>query len=178
MTRAVVSLSFVMVSLVLSPALGAAQEQPPEIEVVIEPAAAQVEVGVDLDLTIHVTNNGTSDSAALALHIDITSPTRSGSVDPEDWTSRLTRRVGVIGAGQTTSLDWTIKPISGGDFTAYAVALPESGDPEVWPSNGVRLDVQERRTLNPEGVLPVAVGAPIVIGALLLTRIRRSPGRR
>jgi uncharacterized protein (DUF58 family) len=173
MTRAVLALAWVL-SLVALPALVAAQEPPPEIEVVIEPATAEVEVGVEVDLTIRVINNGATDSASLALHIDITSPTRSGSVDPEDWTSRLTRRVGVIAAGQTTSLDWTIKPISGGDFTVYAVALPESGDPEVWPSNGVRLDVQERRTLNPEGVLPVAIGAPIVVGALLLTRIRRS----
>ena len=176
MIRAALALVFVL-SLLASPAFAAAQDAPPDIEVVIEPGEVQVEVGVDVDLTIRVTNHADVDSAALALHIDITSPTRSGSVDPEDWTSRLTRRVGVIAPGQTTSFDWTIKPISGGDFTAYAVALPESGDPEVWPSNGVRLDVQERRTLNPEGILPVAIGAPILVGGLLLTRIRRSSGR-
>jgi hypothetical protein len=161
----------------MSPALVAAQ-QADEIEVIIEPGAVQVEVGVEVDLTVGVTNTGATASPALALHIDITSPTRSGSVDPEDWSSRLTLHVGVLDAGQTVSFDWTIKPISSGNFTLYAVALPESGDPEVWPSNGVRVDVDQRRTLNPEGILPVAIGAPIVIGVLLLTRIRRWPRRR
>ncbi|GJM38716.1 MAG: hypothetical protein DHS20C19_20830 [Acidimicrobiales bacterium] len=147
-----------------------------QIVVVVDPPTADLRLGETTTLTITVTNNGDAPTGRLAVHIDVTSPTGSGSVDPEDWTATLTRRIDSIDPGTTRRLDWRLQPISGGSFVAYAVALPVDGGTDVFASNGVSITVEERRSLNPEGVLPVAVGAPAVVGVLLLGRVRR--GRR
>lgn len=145
-----------------------------DVTVEIEPTSADLRLGESTTLTVTVTNQGAEATGRLAIHIDVTSPTGSGSVDPEDWSPTLTRRIDGLAPGETRQLDWRLQPISGGTFRAYAVALPVAGGSDVFASNGVTLAVEERRSLNPEGVLPVAVGAPAVVGVLLLGRLRRS----
>lgn len=146
------------------------------VSVSVEPASASVDLGQSLVLHVTVTNTGSRPTAALAVHLDITDPSRSASVDPEDWTSTLSRKVDPVPAGGATTLDWPIQPIAGGSFLAYVVALYPAGTNLV-SSNAVRVDVGHRRTLNPSGILAVAIGVPLLIGGLLLTQLRRSRRR-
>lgn len=143
-----------------------------ELEVFVEPSALTVDVGAGIDLTVTITNRGTEASPPLAAHLDITDPTSSGSVDPEDWTATLTRQVGVVEAGGTETIRWPMTPISGGRFVAYVLLIPTEGDQTLTASNVVEVVVDEQRTLNPQGVLPIAAGTPLLI-ALLLVGQRR-----
>lgn len=152
------------------PALGQTDEG---ISVVIEADTTSVVLGEHLDLTITVVNFADGPTDPLALHLDITDPAQASSVDPEDWTSTLTKSVGVVESGGTMTATWTIQPISGGTFTVYAVALSPVSD-TITVSNAVSVDVEDQRSLNPGGILPVALGAPAVIGALLLIQLRSS----
>ena len=73
---------------------------------------------------------------------------------------------------------WEIQPISGGNFTVYAVALA-AGSGNVTASGATLISVDEQRSLNPEGVLPVALAAPVVVGGLLLIQqLAARRGRR
>ncbi len=65
-----------------------------DVTVRIDPPAASIKLGESLDLQITVTNQGKARSPPLVLHLDVTDPSRSTSVDPEDWTSTLSKRVG------------------------------------------------------------------------------------
>ena len=147
------------------------QSAPGDVEVTISPSTVQTRVGDTAQIEVTVTNNGTDPTPALVAHIDITKPSRSGSVDPEDWTPTLSRGVGVLEPGYGTTLSWTLQPISGGRFSVYAVAISEA-NADVAVSSAIDFRVTEKRTLNPQGVLPVAIAAPLFVGALVVLRWR------
>jgi hypothetical protein len=149
------------------------------VTVRIDPPAAWLNLGESLDLQITVINVGDTPSPPLVLHLDVTDPDRSTSVDPEDWTSTLSKTVGVIAPGDSATLDWRLQPIGGGTFATYAVAI-SPGVHDLASSNVVQVDVAEQRSLNPGGILVAAAGTPAVVGALLLLQLRlaRRPARR
>ena len=93
------------------------------------------------------------------------------SVDPEDWTATLSKPIGPVSAGESATVEWTIQPISGGTFATYAVVLSAGAD-SVAASNVLQITVADQRTLNPGGILPVAIGAPIIVGMLLVAQLR------
>lgn len=137
------------------------------ISVVVDPAEQAVVLGESMDLRITVTNDGAEASPPLVVHIDITDPTDSASVDPEDWSPTLSKTIGVVGPSETATVDWTIQPISAGQFSLYAVALAPGAD-TVASSNILAVAVDDQRSLNPGGILPVAIAVPAMVGALLL----------
>lgn len=154
-----------------TPAQGAVKAS--GVTVSIEPATGTVVLGDTFDLRVSVTNDAAAPSAPLAVHIDVTDPAAATSVDPEDWTPTLTRTVGVLAPGATKTVRWTVQPIAGGTFAVYAVALAP-GEADLSASDVLVLTVDEQRTLDPGGILPLAVGVPTLVGALLVVQIRRA----
>ena len=118
-----------------------------------------------------MTNQGDTPTPPLVLHLDITDPDRSTSVDPEDWTSTLSKDVGVVAPGHSATLHWPVQPISGGTFAAYAVALSPGVD-DLASSNVAQVNVAVQRSLNPGGILAAALVTPAIVGALLLLQLR------
>jgi hypothetical protein len=141
------------------------------ITVTVEPTTIDLALGESRGVSVTVTNASDLASVPLVVHLDITNPDSTSSVDPEDWTSELTQPVGVVGAGSSVTVGWNLQPISPGTFTAFVVALPRDGS-DVVASDVVRIQVADRRSLDPGGILPVAIGAPAVVGGLLLVQIR------
>lgn len=172
--RALLALSVVF-ALVLFAAIGPsaamARSLADEVTVTVEPATQSVILGDNIDIAVTVTNTGTQILSDLVIHIDVTDPAESTSVDPEDWTSTLSKPVGTLGPNESTTVTWTIQPISPGSFALYAVALAPGSD-NVSASNILAIDVIDQRSLNPNGILPVAIGAPALVGGLLVTQLR------
>ena len=157
----------------LLPGPTSAQAIADDITVVVDPVARSVTLGEHLDITVTVSNTSATPSVALVAHIDITDPTQSSSVDPEDWTSTLSTPVGSLRPGASATVTWRIQPISAGTFTLYAIALaPGAGT--VAASNVLEVSVDDQRSLNPDGILPVAIGAPVLVGGLLAVQLRLS----
>lgn len=163
------------VVLLFVPTGASAQSIAEDVTVTMDPVTSAVALGDHLDITLEVTNHSDSALHDLVLHVDITDPDRSSSVDPEDWTATLSKDLGQLGPGQSTTTSWRLQPISAGTFTVYAVALA-AGAETVAASNVLEVSVEDRRSLNPNGILPVALGAPVVIGGLLAAQLRL--GRR
>ena len=153
-------------ALTAAPAAGASG--PESVELIRSPAQATIRLGETIDLEVTVTNTSDGPTEELAIHIDVTDPGSRSSVDPEDWTSTLTRFVGPIDPGATVTARWEIQPISGGTFTVYAVALA-AGSRNLTASGATLITVDEQRSLNPEGV-PVALAAPLLVGGLFLAQ--------
>ena len=139
--------------------------------ITIEPTDVSVVLGEHLELVVTVTNESSAPTPSLIAHLDITDPAKATSVDPEDWTSTLSKPIGVLEPGAAATVDWNIQPIAAGTFAVYAVAL-SSDSSSVSASNVLAVSVADQRSLNPGGILPLAVGAPAVLGALLLFQIR------
>lgn len=90
-------------------------------------------------------------------------------VDPEDWSSRRTRYLRPIPPGGSATLSWPMNAVNAGTIGLYVAVLPRSGVP-VRPttSPALRLHVEDRRTLNAGGILPLALGLPAALGLLAL----------
>lgn len=128
-------------------------------------------LGDALDVSVTVSNPTDETTTHLVVHLDITDPEISTSVDPEDWTSTLSIPIGTIGPGGSAVANWSIQPISGGTFAVYAVVLATGAD-STSVSNVLTVDVIDRRNLNPGGILGAALGVPGLIGLLLVARLR------
>jgi hypothetical protein len=142
------------------------------VTLTIDPASASVVLGESQKLSIEVANTANEPSPPLVIHLDIADPEVSKSVDPEDWTSVLSKPIGVVEAGATRTVDWEVQPITSGTFMVYAVALA-SGVDDLAVSNVTTVEVVDQRSLNPGGILPVAITTPAIVGVLLATRLRR-----
>ena len=148
------------------------------VTVEIAPASASLLLGESFEIDVVVTNRSETMTPPLAVHIDVTDPGRASSVDPEDWTATLTRHAGSLRPDTQQTLRWSLQPISGGRFVLYVVALDTEQTPDalVAASNGIPIDVTERRSLNPGGVVPVVLAVPILLGAALVVRRRLTAG--
>lgn len=143
------------------------------VRVTIAPTDASVDLGDALDLSVSVANDTGAPVHDLVVHLDITNADKDGSVDPEDWTPTLNQFVDGLSAGDTAKIDWTVQPISPGTFTIYAVVLSPNSS-QVVGSNTFVVEVADRRSLDPQGILPVAIAVPAGLGLLLADRHRRT----
>jgi hypothetical protein len=129
--------------------------------------------GTPLLFKTAVTNRGAEPSQPVIVAMNIINLDRHGEVvDPEDWSPQRTQYIEPLDAGQSATLDWRINAILDGDFMVYMVAIPApaGADTTSQPvaSSGVHLTVTPYTKLNPGGVLPYAIGGPVVLGIVIL----------
>ena len=155
--------------------LASAHDPSSQLTVTVTPERVSTSVGTPVEVTISIINCGSEPTPELAVHLDITDPRANDSVDPEDWTPTLTRSGSVLGAGEELTVAWTISPIQGGDLVLYVVAVDANSSIEpttLVVSNGVPVHVDEKRSFNPQGVLPLALAMLALIGMALIWRHR------
>jgi ABC-2 type transport system permease protein len=175
----------------LSPSAALAVQQAPS------PAAASMtpeqplQVSIDLDYKTvrageHIlfntvlTNTGTQNTSPLAVAMNIVNLNAAGDVvDPEDWSPQRTQYLETVAAGQSTSLAWRVNAILDGNYLVYMVVIPEPAGKDATShpvaSPGIHLTVTPYTKLNPSGVLPYAIGGPVVLafGIVFIYRRRR-----
>ena len=150
-----------------------------------------LEIAVDLDYTVVktgdkvafetvVTNTGMADSAPLIVAMNIINLDAEGDVvDPEDWSPERTQYIEELAGGESETLSWIINTILDGDYMVYMVVIPEPDSPEETSqpvaSAGIHLTVTPFTRLNPGGVLPFAIGVPVLVavGTYVAFRLRR-----
>ncbi|HEX5250002.1 MAG TPA: hypothetical protein VFW14_10095 [Gaiellales bacterium] len=112
-----------------------------------------------------VVNAGPGEARGLVAHLNVASLRPGVYVDPEDWSTSRTRYLDPIPAGGTATVRWSLQAVNAGSFAVYVAVLPDdaAGRP---PTVGrtVHVTVAERRTLDAGGILPLALGVPMVLG--------------
>ena len=165
-----------------TPVMAQAPEQPADARVAIAIDATYkiVKTGDRILYTTVVTNNGPVESRSLVVAMNIINLNAAGDiVDPEDWSPQRTQYIDSIPAGQSKTLSWRVNAILDGNYLVYMVLVPEPQGKEATSSpvasSGLHLTVTPFTKLNPGGVLPYAVGGPVVLlgGMVLLYRARR-----
>lgn len=147
----------------------------PDLTIAVDRARISSDLGGKFSFESTITNDGQAAATDLIAHLNVLSLRDGTYVDPEDWSSDRTRYLGPIPAGGSVTTRWNMQAVNDGEFAIYVALLPASGEP-VPPATApaIRLDVASRRTLNPEGMVPIALGVPLVIGLLGLgVRLRR-----
>jgi ABC-2 type transport system permease protein len=119
-----------------------------------------------------VTNEQAQPSNPVIVAMNIINLSKTGEVvDPEDWSPQRTQYVEPLAAGQSSTLDWRVNAILDGNFMVYMVAIPAPGSADATSqpvaSAGIHLTVTPYTKLNPGGVLPFAVGGPLVLAVVI-----------
>jgi hypothetical protein len=144
----------------------------------IDTEYATVRAGEPVFYETTVTNHTSQPSPPLVLAINIINLDGSGPiVDPEDWSPERTQYLETLPAGGSATHSWRVNAIVDGDYMIYTVVLPEppGQDATTQPaaSPGIHLTVTPFRRINPGGVLPFALGGPVVVLLGLLYVYRR-----
>jgi hypothetical protein len=144
-----------------------APQQPLQISIDLDTKV--VKAGTPILYNTVVTNNGTETSPPVIVAMNIINLNAKGEVvDPEDWSPERTQYTEHVAPGQSVSLPWRINAILDGDYMVYMVVIPAPAGPEATShpvaSSGIHLTVTPFTRLNPGGVLPYAIGGPIVVG--------------
>lgn len=150
------------------------------VEIVIDMAYKTVKAGDYITYNTTLTNNGMQESVPLCLAMNIVNLNAAGDiVDPEDWSPQRTQYIDGLPAGQSATHSWRVNAILDGDYLIYMVVIPEPSGQDATSqpvaSSGIHLTVTPFTKLNPGGVLPYAIGGPLllILGIVLLYRIRR-----
>ena len=121
---------------------------------------------VKLPATVTNTSNGpVKDVVAYVSLVDVTRG-QQAPVDLEDWSAHRAVTVPTLAAGQSKDVSWSLRLVKGGDYIVYANAIAR-GSTRASVGQEIPLSVTAQKNLNPGGVLPVAVGVPIIAGAAL-----------
>jgi ABC-2 type transport system permease protein len=150
-----------------------APPQPAAVSISIDMGAKTVQAGATLLYSTVLTNQGTAPSPPLIVAMNIINLNAKGDVvDPEDWSPQRTQYRDALAPGQSDTLSWRINAILDGDFMVYMVAIPSPTGPDVTSqpvaSSGIHVTVTPFTKLNPGGVLPYAIGGPLVLAVIIL----------
>jgi len=179
--RARIAAVFLLASLLsfgASPAWARLQQAAPaaqatgQLQVSIDVTAKTVRAGTPILYNTVVTNTGTEPTAPLIVAMNIINLNAKGDiVDPEDWSPQRTQYTDHLAPGQSASLSWRINAILDGDYMVYMVVIPPPAGPEATShpvaSPGIHLTVTKFTRLNPGGVIPYAIGGPLLLGLVI-----------
>ncbi|HEY3312513.1 MAG TPA: ABC transporter permease subunit [Anaerolineales bacterium] len=164
------------------PAMARSQQQDSnsDLQISIDLDYKVVKTGDKIEYNTVVTNKGTAASSPLIVAMNVVNLDAKGdTVDPEDWSPQRTQYMETLAPGQSATQHWIINTILDGDYMVYMVLIPapesEQASSQPVASSGIHLTVTPFTKLNPGGVLPYAIGGPVVvlIGIILLYRARR-----
>lgn len=156
------------------------QSQGEDLQITISMDHKSVKTGDSVQFDTVVTNMNADPTPPVIIAMNIINLNSEGDVvDPEDWSPERTQYLDSLEANQTATLSWTINAVLDGNYMVYMVAIPEPTGPEassqVVTSPGLHITVAKFTKLNPGGVLPYAIGVPIVLvlAIFLMFRLRR-----
>jgi hypothetical protein len=141
--------------------------------VTIDRPAVSTSLGREFGFTSTVRNDGDQPLTGLIAHLNILSVDPDVYVDPEDWSSERTHFLAPVPPGGAVEMSWRVQAVNSGDLVVYVAVTAGGGPGPVVASNPLRLTVTEERAINAGGVLPVAVGMPLLVLALMGATARR-----
>ena len=143
------------------------------VTVRIKPTTSSLTLGEGLDLRISVNNNGAQPSPPLVIHLRHHRPgDRSTSVEAKVSPATLLKKPSVSSRQMTPSPRLEHPTHQQRHLRRLDVVALSPGIDDLATSNVIQVAVADQRTLNPGGILFVAIGAPALVGALLLLQLR------
>jgi ABC-type transport system involved in multi-copper enzyme maturation permease subunit len=153
-------------------ALPVGQAQSENLQISIDMTSAVTKNGDKVEFHTVVTNNAAEASPPLIVAMNIINLSATGDVvDPEDWSPERTQYLESLASGKSATQSWILNTILEGNYMVYVVLIPTpaSQDSTSQPvtSSGIHIKVNSFARLNPGGILPFAIGIPIVLILIL-----------
>jgi hypothetical protein len=148
------------------------------ISVSISPPFLQANMGDKITYRGRINNNSDKAVNNLIVYISLANVTKGqeSPMDLEDWSANKAVKVETIPPHGTFEGQWPIRLIDSGSYVAYLTVVDKNDDTPV-SSPMSHLEIKRLLRLNPNNVLPIAVGEPAVLGAVfMLIAFRRRRG--
>jgi hypothetical protein len=131
----------------------------------LSPTKIDAVTGQFIPVKATITNLGSNATGGVA-YISIVDTNASLPIDLEDWSAQKGFYVPPIPPGQSVTLEWSVRLVKAGSYT-IAVIFGSDGDltPPI-VSSRISLQVAAKVNLNPNNVLPVAFGIPMLLVAV------------
>ena len=142
----------------------------------LDPTTLSTSVGQRFSFTSTIRNDSDQPKSGLVAHLNVLGLDPDIYVDPEDWSSQRTRYLDPLPAHGSTRLAWTVQAVNSGRLVIYVTVTAQQGTDAVAASNTLRLAVAQQRTIDPGGILPLAVAAPttlLLLAGLVAHRRRK-----
>ena len=133
-------------------------------------------VGQRFSFTSTIRNDSGQPKSGLVANLNVLGLDPDIYVDPEDWSSQRTIYLDPLPAHGSARLAWTVQAVNSGRLVIYVTVTAQQGTDAVAASNTLRLAVARQRTIDPGGILPLAVSAPttlLLLAGLVARRRRR-----
>jgi ABC-type transport system involved in cytochrome c biogenesis permease component len=170
----------IVAALFASPALAyqGKQTSGQNLSISIDADVQQVKTGDTVEFNTTVTNGDAEASPPLIVAMNIINLDAKGDVvDPEDWSPQRTQYIESLTPGGSATLHWVINTILDGDYMVYMVLIPapagQDSTSQAVATSGIHLTVTPFTRLNPGGVLPYVIGAPVLLLIIIYVVYRR-----
>jgi hypothetical protein len=130
-------------------------------------------LGQKFRFTSTIRTDGAGRTTATIAHLDVLGLDPDVYVDPEDWSGERTQFLGPLPAGSSTPVTWTVQAVNSGRFLLYVTLTEPDAGGTIVASPALRLDVGAQPKLAGQGALPLAIGVPGALLALVVATARR-----
>jgi hypothetical protein len=139
------------------------------ITVSINPPSVQANMGDKITYTGTITNNSDKAIDNIIAYISLANitPGKEAPLDLEDWSANKAIKVDTIAPHGTYEGQWPMRLIDSGSYVAYITVVDKNDNIPI-SSPMSRLEVKRVLRLNPNNVLPVAIGEPVFIGIVFM----------
>ena len=166
MKRPTVFLSIIILAIAVSYTSASAASR---IAVSINPPSVQANMGDKITYTGTITNNSDKAVDNVIAYISLANVTqgKESPMDLEDWSANKAIKVDTIPPHGTYEGKWPMRLIDSGSYVAYITVVDKNDNAPI-SSTMSHLEIQRVIRLNPNNVLPIALGEPVLIGILFL----------
>jgi len=130
-------------------------------------------------LTYHATirNDGSDTASGIVVWLSLlrADPGLEAPVDLEDWSAQKAVKLAALAPGEAARTDWPIRLIQPGTYRVAVIAASGNAAAPV-ASRLAGFVIAPKPVIDSGRVLTVALGAPLLLGGVLVWRLRR--GRR
>lgn len=137
--------------------------------VVLERPVGTMKMGDTPSFIGTITNNGQQPLEGLVVYLSLVSlkPGNEHPVDLEDWSAQKAVRIDRLSPGKSITQTWGMRLIQAGKFAvALTVVDPQKTQPIV--SDLVPFEIDPKPMIASTRILPVAIGEPLLLLALLV----------
>ncbi len=148
------------------------------IAVSIKPPSVQANMGDKITYTGTITNNSDKAVNNIIAYISLANVTqgKESPMDLEDWSANKAIKIDTIPPHGTYEGKWPMRLIDSGSYVAYITVVDKNDNIPI-SSTMSHLDIKRILRLNPNNVLPVALGEPVIIGLVFAAiALRRRKG--
>ena len=142
---------------------------PAHITLSINPQSIQANMGDKITYVGTITNNSDTAVDNIISYISLANitPGKEAPMDLEDWSANKAIKIDTIPPHGTYEGKWPMRLINSGSYVAY-ITVVNKGVITPISSAISHLEIKRVIRLNPNNVLPVAIGEPLLIGGIFM----------